>query len=167
MSRPRDLRSALQNLHRYMISSTFGLALLSGFEPQDSFLHIQLYGLDDYRYNTVALLDTGCLKGNWVSWRKIRDIDLLSSIGILDSPPLMLAVNGQAVHCYGSIVLRWRLTNMGTRVHTTSFYVFDADHIDVIFGAQFLYENGVVTYDWGTFAPLTPHNPLSPGEPTH
>jgi hypothetical protein len=43
--------------------------------------------------------------------------------------------------------------------------VLDADHMDVIFGAEFLFGNGVIkiVIDVSALAPLTPHDAVSRG----
>ncbi|KAH9215914.1 hypothetical protein DL95DRAFT_388223 [Leptodontidium sp. 2 PMI_412] len=80
--------------------------------------------------------------------------------------PVMLAVNGDKVPSRGSIRLDWKVTNVGTRMFTTSFFLVEADHLDIIFGAQFLFSKGVIqiVFNKSALAPFVQHSMPSPEE---
>ncbi|KAG4443098.1 hypothetical protein IFR05_001424 [Cadophora sp. M221] len=135
-------------------------------DVNDSLLHIQVADHKNILRNTIALLDTGCLHGNWISTRKVRELKMGQKIE-KDSPaPVMLAVNGEKVPSLGSITLDWKVTNVGTRIFTTSFFLVKADHLDVIFGAQFLFSEGVIqiAINKNAFAPFVKHSEPSQEE---
>lgn len=123
-----------------------------------------MYKKSNGRENAVALLDSGCLLGNWVSARKVQQLGWKSDINKDDLPRGMISVNNQAVTCKGSIMLDWIEAEMGIRVHSTHFYVTDADHVDVIFGAKFLFDSGLLSINRAAIAPLTPHTPMTKGK---
>ncbi|KAG4443099.1 hypothetical protein IFR05_001425 [Cadophora sp. M221] len=137
-----------------------------GGNIRNSLLHIQVVDYSKRLQDTVALLDTGCLYGNWVSTRKVRELGLEYKIKEDPRAPIMLAVNGEEVHCEGAITLKWKVTNVGTRFFSTSFFLVDADHIDIIFGAEFLYNNGVIeiSINKNALAPFVRHNKPSPDD---
>jgi hypothetical protein len=110
----------------------------------------------------VALLDTGCLTGNWISAQLVQK---LHSESLVTSNPSisMIAANGGQVKSQGTVNLDWRWSLKGIKVHTTTFHLFDAPHHDVILGNEFLKSENLMSWNEDSFSPLIEHNPaISP-----
>jgi muconolactone delta-isomerase len=112
----------------------------------------------------VALLDTGCLSGNWISSQLVERLQVESSV-TPGAQKMMKAANGGEVKSQGTIELDWRWSLKGVKAHTTTFHVFDAAHHDIILGNEFLKNEGLLSWNEDNFSPLTEHDPvISPCE---
>ncbi|KAH8803660.1 hypothetical protein F5884DRAFT_904152 [Xylogone sp. PMI_703] len=136
-----------------------------------SILNVEVYTPDGDRVDAVALLDTGCLVGNWISLSKVREtghtiIPLHDDDELSDSGDRcnIFSVSGQPVNCLGSVTLDWKVKHKGIRVHTLKLYVFDGEHFDIVLGAKYLLETGAVRFDSAAFAPLIPHRRILKAE---
>lgn len=98
--------------------------------------------------------------------RKVLELGMQASVDGYTHAPAMLAVDGKEVYSLGSIALDWKVTNVGTRMITTTFFIVDADHIDIIFGAQFLFSKKAVqiVINKNAFAPFVVHKKPSPSK---
>ncbi|KAL8850725.1 MAG: hypothetical protein Q9221_004373 [Calogaya cf. arnoldii] len=106
-----------------------------------------------------ALLDTQCQRGNWISKRLVERLGRQHEISQDYNPPDVLDANGHPVVACGIISLQWKWSPRGTRVHECSFLVFpESDHLDVIFGAEYLWSKGLVFVNESAMTPMTAHN---------
>ena len=89
-----------------------------------------------------ALLDTQCKGGNVISNRVVQEYGL-SSLVLTDLElPEFVDASGNLMQACGAIDLTWRWYLEGTRNYTCRFYVLpDSDHLDVVFGAEFISRN--------------------------
>ncbi|KAI0505168.1 hypothetical protein F5B22DRAFT_628827 [Xylaria bambusicola] len=106
---------------------------------------IRLLSTTDDWIPGIALLDTQCHVGNWVSYRLVEELGLASSIStIFDLPNIFDANHAPVLPC-GVVNLRWKWSPQGTRVHTNQFYVFpSSNHLDVVFGVDFIKSEGLL-----------------------
>lgn len=105
-----------------------------------------------------ALLDTQCQSGNWISRRLVERLGKTSEILGVNNPPSLKAVSGHSITPYGILSLDWRWNETGNRVHRCDFYVFpESDHLDIIFGAEYIAAEDLVTVPVCSFSPLTQH----------
>jgi hypothetical protein len=80
------------------------------------------------------------------------------------SPELTDAGGHDVVPC-GVIDLDWKWHPRGTRVHQCRFYVFStSDHLDVLFGVEYIVNEGLLIVNESAMAPLTEHKKLTKGE---
>ena len=113
-----------------------------------------------------ALLDTQCQRGNWISRRLVERLGRQHEISQDYNPPDVLDANGHPVVACGIISLQWKWSPRGTRVHECSFLVFsESDHLDVIFGAEYLESKGLVFVNESAMTPMTAHNKTTTGKP--
>jgi hypothetical protein len=76
-------------------------------------------------------------------------------------------VNGRDVVPSGVIHLHWKWSLRGTRTHQCTFYVFsttESDHLDVLFGVEYIVKEGLITVNESVMAPLTQHKKLTKGK---
>ncbi|KAI4265011.1 MAG: hypothetical protein L6R38_009711 [Xanthoria sp. 2 TBL-2021] len=112
-----------------------------------------------------ALLDTQCQRGNWISKRLVERLGRQHEISQDYNPPDVLDANGHPVVACGIISLQWKWSPRGTRVHECSFLVFpESDHLDVIFGAEYLWSRGLVSVNESAMTPMTAHNKATTAE---
>jgi hypothetical protein len=93
----------------------------------------------------------------------VKELGLASRIDYSNPGPVMESVSGHPVNSDASIWLTWRPTN-GTRTFQFKFHVIDANSYYVIFGMEFLRQNGIIKFDTGRMAPLIEASPESKGE---
>lgn len=95
--------------------------------PSNSWVHLR------------ALLDTQCKGGNVVSNRVVQEYGL-SSLVLTDLElPVFVDASGNLMQACGAIDLIWRWYPEGTRNYKCRFYVLpNSDHLDVVFGAEFI-----------------------------
>lgn len=107
----------------------------------------------------VALLDTGCHEGNWVSTQLLQRIGKLSEIQTLSDAPLIQAVDGSSIIAQGRISLEWK-RQQGNNFYETNFYVFppEAMNIDVIFGSQYISEKKLLVPNENAMLPMLQSN---------
>lgn len=117
--------------------------------------NIQTPSNDKGLKHAVALLDTQCQRGNWVSSQFIKRIGKTSEVRIVWNAPLLQAAKGGFVTTQGQISLEWK-RQQGNNFYETDFYVLpkDAMTFDVIFGAEFISENKLLTVNEHVMLPL-------------
>lgn len=77
-------------------------------------------------------------------------------ISEVNNPPSLSAANGHSITPCGSISLDWRWNETGNRLHRGDFYVFpESNHLDVIFGAEYIAAKKLLTIQDRSFSPLT------------
>ena len=111
----------------------------------------------------MALFDTQCQAGNWISSRLVKKLEKTNIVALL--PDLCLEdVNGHDVVADGSITLDWKLVD-GNRTHDAKFYVFaNSDHLDVLFGVETCVSTGAVIFNKKAIAPMTTHKKITLGQ---
>jgi len=73
-------------------------------------------------------------------------------------PPIVRDVSGHEVASCGTISLEWMWGPEGTKVFDCKFFVFtNSDHLDVIFGVEYIIAQGLIDTPRDVIAPLTPH----------
>ena len=115
----------------------------------------------------TALLDTQCQSGNWISRRLVEQLGKESSISPNFKGMDLRDVNGRDVVPSGVINLHWKWHPRGTRTHQCIFYVFsttESDHLDVLFGVEYIVKEGLITVNESVMAPLTQHKKLTKGK---
>jgi hypothetical protein len=91
----------------------------------------------------VAVLDTGCCYGNWISQ------DLTSLLGVpiqpVKDPPIFIAANGQLFEPQGEVSIRFK-RDKGCRYYDCMLYVLPpaAQHFDLIFGYEYIVEKKII-----------------------
>lgn len=105
----------------------------------------------------VALLDTQCHK-NWISKCLVDRLGKGEDISEEFHPPIVRDVSGHEVASCGTISLEWMWGPEGTKVFDCKFFVFtNSDHLDVIFGVEYIIAQGLIDTPRDVIAPLTPH----------
>ncbi|KAI0421656.1 hypothetical protein F5X98DRAFT_329002 [Xylaria grammica] len=113
----------------------------------------------------TALLDTQCWVGDWVSLRLVERLGMLSSISTEFVPPGVVDANGRSVTPCGVVNLKWKWHPQGTRVHVCQFYVLpSSDHLDVVFGAEYIESKGLLQVNEQAFLILVPHKKSKKGD---
>ncbi|KAJ3555624.1 hypothetical protein NPX13_g10320 [Xylaria arbuscula] len=103
----------------------------------------------------TALLDTQCCEGNWISRRLVERLERSSSISTEFEPPEIIEASGRPVKHCGVVKLEWKWFPRGTRVHEDRFYVVpSSDHLDVVFGAEFIVSEKLLEVNEMAFLPL-------------
>ena len=118
-----------------------------------------------------ARLDTQCETGNWISKRLVEDLNRTHEIIANSNPPFLIDGSGHRVISHGSIWLDWKWTRGGTTLKQCEFYIFPpgSDHLDVIFGAEFIKSEKLFSINEGAFLPLVKHRKETDGNitPSH
>jgi hypothetical protein len=113
----------------------------------------------------AALLDTQCHTGNWISRRLVERLGKLPELHQDFVPPELKDASGKYVEVSGEVTLDWKWSPKGTRVHQCKFFVFPrSEHLDVIFGVEYIVAEGLITIEEGVMVPLTAHKKMKPGE---
>lgn len=106
----------------------------------------------------TALLDTQCHVGNWISHRLVQRLGKISSISTEFVPPKVVEASGRPVTACGVINLDLKWHPQATRNHVCPFYVFPhSDHIDVLFGVEYIASEGLLQVNELALAPLVKH----------
>lgn len=104
----------------------------------------------------VALLDTQCQKGNWVSLRLIKRLNLTDQIERDISAPELESGTGHDVEALGAIQLSWKWHPNGTRMYDGQFFVFkNSPHLDVVIGVEYIVRERSPQANTSAFIPLT------------
>lgn len=104
----------------------------------------------------VALLDTQCQKGNWVSLRLIERLNLADQIERDVAAPELESGTGHSVEALGAIQLSWKWHMNATRMFAGRLFVFkDGAQFDVIIGVECIVKNKLVQVNASAFVPLT------------
>jgi len=73
-------------------------------------------------------------------------------------PPTLCDASGHYITPGGVITLDWNWCPNGIRVHQCDFLVFpESDHLDIIFGVEYIIAENLLTVNESCFLPLTPH----------
>ena len=107
--------------------------------------------------HAIALLDTQCQIGNWVSARLVNALGKSGDISHVWIPPDVQDANGVDVTPCGTIRLKWLWRPDSTRYHEADFYVLDNSCIDIIFGRKYIVENGLLERPKGVMLTLVEH----------
>ncbi|KAI1173337.1 hypothetical protein F4777DRAFT_453420 [Nemania sp. FL0916] len=103
----------------------------------------------------TALLDTQCHVGNWISRRLVDHLGMSSSISTEFVPPKVVEVSGGSVTACGVVDLDWKWYPQATRTHVCRFFVFPfSDHLDVLFGVEYIMFEKLLQVNESAFAPL-------------
>ncbi|GAW23978.1 hypothetical protein ANO14919_135570 [Xylariales sp. No.14919] len=134
--------------------------------PRETFNRdIKIMSTNDGCKLATALLDTQCRVGNWVSRRLVERLGMLSSISTKFVPPEVVDANGRPVTPCGVVNLTWKWHPDGIRVHDCRFYVLpSSDHLDVVFGAEYIESKRLLQVNEQAFLMLVPHKKSKKGE---
>ena len=115
-----------------------------------------------------ARLDTQCEKGNWISRRLVDRLGRTKEIIVDDIGPALIDASGHSIIPCGSILLDWRWGRGGTILKQCKFFVFppESEHLDVIFGADFIKTEGLFSFNEDAFLTLTQHQKETDGNVT-
>ena len=87
-----------------------------------------------------------------------------SQILPLVSPPTLCDASGRLVTPSGVITLDWRWSPNGTKIHQCDFFIFpEAEHLDVVFGVDFIQARKLLTPIESNFLPLVVHKKETAG----
>lgn len=113
----------------------------------------------------MALLDSQCRAGNWISKRLVQRLGKGGEISQDYTTPNLQDVNGHDVEPCGTISLEWWWHPQGIRVYECDFYVFaNSDHLDVVLGAQCIFRERLLEAPKNQLAVLTEHMRQKDGE---
>lgn len=109
----------------------------------------------------AVLLDTQATGRNWISYRLITNLGMESQV-IRDSvSPNVSDFKGVQMESMGTIAFQWMLYDGGTVHSPVTFQVFDTpNELDMIFGAPYLQEKGLLSSNRERFLPLVEHNEI-------
>lgn len=124
-----------------------------------------LLGQGDEWVSATALLDTQCQFGNWISRRLVQELGKLKDILPAYIPPAIFDANGNTVPAAGVISLTWRWQHRRvTRTSRCEFYVLaESDHIDVIFGQDYIASHNLLRINEYAFLPMVQHKKFTKG----
>ncbi|KAI4236757.1 MAG: hypothetical protein LQ349_002365, partial [Xanthoria aureola] len=107
----------------------------------------------------VAILDTGCHAGNWISRDLVERLGWQDKISQDYESPNLTDAGGHKVVACGSITLQWKWSPQGLVVYENDFYIFqESPNLDVVFGADFLDSKGLVSVNKQLMMPMIAHN---------
>ncbi|KAM7214996.1 hypothetical protein V8F06_009598 [Rhypophila decipiens] len=114
----------------------------------------------------VALLDTQCQKGNWISGSLLETLGMSDQVMADIEAVELCDANGKPVKARGAVDLLWRTFPYGTRNHYCRFYVLpqSSDHLDVILGAEFIHAKGLLVLNLPVLLPLVEHKKITDEE---
>ncbi|KAI0975150.1 hypothetical protein F4678DRAFT_419465 [Xylaria arbuscula] len=115
---------------------------------------IKIFSTENQYLFAVALLDTQCCLGNWISDRLVKRLGMESSISPEFDHPVLRDASGQLVTACGVVDLQWKWYPYGTRTHASQFYVLPTGHVDVVIGVEFILSNRLVLTNEGAFLTL-------------
>ena len=103
----------------------------------------------------AVLLDTQATGRNWISYRLITELGMESQVNRDSEPPNLSDFKGVQIESKGTIAFQWMLHD-GVTVHSpVTFHVLDTPiKLDMIFGAPYIVENGLVYSNRKQFLPL-------------
>ncbi len=111
--------------------------------------------------NATALLDTQC-HGNWISNRLVERLGRQEHIQREKETLYFQDVNGQEVRSLGIIKLPWKW-NSRSRVYDETFHVLNSEHLDILFGVEFIVAKKLFALNSGEMdiiAPLVSHTKI-------
>lgn len=127
---------------------------------------IQIVGADREYIFALALLDTGCQTGNWISRRLVERLRWQRKISQDYAPPNLTDAGGHPVVACGIISLQWKWSPQGTRVHDCKFFIFrESPYLDVVFGVDYIVSEGLLTINEKAMLTMTAHNKATSGTP--
>ncbi|KAI1457861.1 hypothetical protein F4805DRAFT_474762 [Annulohypoxylon moriforme] len=154
---PVDLGVAIENLKHAL--ATFEDTQRMGQEPETFSMNfnreVKILTTGNEWILATALLDTQCHAGNWISRRLVDRLGKLSLISTNFVSPQVVEVSGRPVSACGVIDLDWKWHPNGTRNHTCQFHVLpDSDHLDVLFGVEYIISESLLQVNELALAPL-------------
>ncbi|KAF2446934.1 hypothetical protein P171DRAFT_471369 [Karstenula rhodostoma CBS 690.94] len=112
------------------------------------------------KHTAVALIDTACQTGNWVSLKLVERLDKASSVSQEFESPGIVDAHGTAVRAAGVIELTWRKHPRGNKSHHCRFFVFaDIDQFDLLIGIDYIERAGLMSIN-DAMVPLIAHNKI-------
>lgn len=113
----------------------------------------------------VALLDTQCQSGNWISLRLVERLGLTDHITKNTNIPVLRSGTGQDVESLGELEIEWRWYPNGVRMYHALFFVFkEGSHLDIIIGVEFIVREDLVRANMPAFVPLVEHQKTTKGK---
>ncbi|KAI1411524.1 hypothetical protein F5Y13DRAFT_165166 [Hypoxylon sp. FL1857] len=113
----------------------------------------------------MALLDTQCHKGNWISHRLVKRLGMLSLISTEFVSPKLFEASGAIVRASGVVNLNWKWHPQSTRIHSGQFYVLPhSDHLDVLFGVEYIKSERLLQVNELALIPLVQHKKSKKGD---
>lgn len=109
----------------------------------------------------VALLDTQCPAGRWITQRLVNEMDMSASVSPCPDPPAFRDANGNPFTACGLIELTWMWQDpAGSRTYTDWFYIFSTDlgrEVDVVIGRDVIQHLRLVSLRRKSFLILLQH----------
>lgn len=119
---------------------------------------------DDFQF-AIALLDTQCQRGNWISERLLGRLGLSHLISKSTVTLDMRSASGHRVESRGTIRLQWKWHPNGTCIKHETFYILgDVTEIDVVIGRDYIVKHGLLRPDPAAFMPLIQHEKTTEGK---
>ncbi|KAK0752449.1 hypothetical protein B0T18DRAFT_91038 [Schizothecium vesticola] len=117
----------------------------------------------------VALLDTQCPTGLWITQRLVNEMGMSASVSPCPDPPAFRDANGNPFTACGFIELTWMWQDpAGARTYTYWFYIFSTDldrQVDVVIGRDVIQHLELVNLRRESFLILGQHKkPQEKGE---
>jgi predicted GIY-YIG superfamily endonuclease len=113
----------------------------------------------------MALLDTGCQTGNWISPKIVARLGKQGSVSQEFDAPGAADANGRPVTAAGVIELQWKKHPRDNRLHHTRFFVFaDVDQFDILLGAEYIVKENLIGISQDAMAPLVEHEKTKKGK---
>lgn len=106
----------------------------------------------------VAVLDTGCQSGNWISQQLVQRLGKAASVSQDFESPGVLDANERPVTAAGVIDLQWKKHPRGNRFHLCRSYVFaNIQQFDILLGAEYMVKENLIQISTGAIVPLVKH----------
>ena len=84
------------------------------------------------------MLDSGCTRGNWISWDLVSRLGVSSEIKTSTYYPDIVDFHPQPIEVIGSVFFKWRLPEGASMHGLVEFYVADSGlKFDLIFGREY------------------------------
>jgi hypothetical protein len=112
--------------------------------------------------DSLALLDTQCQVGDWVSKDLVEELGKSEMISKDFASPETVGLDNQPVIAIGIISLKWRFAE-GNRYYLSSFYVTNSPYLQVIIGAESIKSLDLLQRNKGAILPLINYRPIRKG----
>ena len=106
----------------------------------------------------MALFDTQCQAGDWISIRLVEKLNKtkeITQLGVSGLEPIV-DFHGRRIDPMGSIQLSWKMMN-GKKMHDGTFYVFALDHLDVLIGEETIQVKKILPFNMKAVLPMLAH----------
>lgn len=112
-------------------------------------------------YRHAVLLDTQCARRNWISERLVTTLGMESVVNRDGVHPSSLGILGEQIQSEGTIAFQWMLNDGGTVHEPVTFHVCSTPlKLDMIFGAPYIVEKGLLSSNQDLFLPLLEHKKM-------